>query len=38
MKINEVIACRDDIMINLLKHNIEPKISFEIMEDVRIGL
>lgn len=37
MKINEVIACRDDIMINLLKHNIEPKISFEIMEDVRKG-
>lgn len=37
MGLNEIIACRDDIMSYLIKHNIEPKIAFNIMEDVRKG-
>ncbi|MDE7221962.1 MAG: PolC-type DNA polymerase III, partial [Ureaplasma sp.] len=37
LKLNEIIACRDDIMSYLIKHEIEPKIAFNIMEDVRKG-
>lgn len=35
--LSDAICCRDDIMIYLIKCNIEPKISFKIMEDVRKG-
>lgn len=35
--LDEVITCRDDIMNDLRKAGIEPKIAFEIMETVRKG-
>lgn len=37
MTLNEVISCRDDIMIYLIKKGIEPLFSFTIMEKVRKG-
>ncbi|WP_027122412.1 PolC-type DNA polymerase III [[Mycoplasma] imitans] len=36
-KLNEVIACRDDIMTYLSSIGIEKQIAFNIMEDVRKG-
>lgn len=35
--LDEIISCRDDIMNDLIKAGIEPKIAFEIMETVRKG-
>ncbi|MGA0448034.1 MAG: exonuclease domain-containing protein [Candidatus Phytoplasma pyri] len=35
---NEIIACRDDIMIQLIEKKIEPLKAFEIMEFIRKGL
>ena len=35
--LDEVITCRDDIMNDLIKAGIEPKIAYEIMETVRKG-
>ena len=37
MKLNQIIACRDDIMSYLIQHNVEPKIAFNVMESVRKG-
>ncbi len=36
-KLNEVISCRDDIMVYLMKKGINPSSSFQIMEKVRKG-
>lgn len=35
--LSEVIGCRDDIMITMLKYDLPPKASFDIMEKVRKG-
>ncbi len=35
--LNEIISCRDDIMNDLIKGGVEPKIAYEIMETVRKG-
>lgn len=35
--LNEIISCRDDIMNDLIKAGIEPKIAFDIMKTVRKG-
>jgi DNA polymerase-3 subunit alpha (Gram-positive type) len=37
LKLHDIISCRDDIMVDLIDKNIEPKIAFEIMERVRKG-
>ncbi len=37
MKLKDVIACRDDIMIYLINKGLEPSTAFKIMEDVRKG-
>ena len=37
MKLDQVIACRDDIMVYLMQHDLPPKTSFDIMESVRKG-
>ncbi|QTX02833.1 DNA polymerase III subunit alpha, Gram-positive type [Candidatus Phytoplasma luffae] len=34
---NDIIGCRDDIMLHLIKKNVNPLKSFEIMEIVRKG-
>lgn len=36
-RLNEVIGCRDDIMVYLMFKNMEPKLAFTIMESVRKG-
>ncbi|MBD5423447.1 MAG: PolC-type DNA polymerase III [Mycoplasma sp.] len=36
-KLNEVISCRDDIMVYLMQKGIDPSSSFQIMEKVRKG-
>lgn len=35
--LNQIIGCRDDIMVYLIQNNIDPLTSFQIMEDVRKG-
>ena len=35
--LEEVIGCRDDIMVYLLNHDLPPKDAFDIMEQVRKG-
>ena len=35
--LNDVIGCRDDIMLHLIKEGLPPKDSFDIMESVRKG-
>ena len=35
--LQQVIGCRDDIMVGLMNRGIDPSISFKIMEDVRKG-
>ncbi|HAM31201.1 MAG TPA: PolC-type DNA polymerase III, partial [Erysipelotrichaceae bacterium] len=36
-QLNEVIGCRDDIMVDLMGYGLPPKASFTIMESVRKG-
>ncbi len=36
-QLNEVIGCRDDIMVDLMGYGLPPKQSFTIMESVRKG-
>ncbi|QCZ36909.1 PolC-type DNA polymerase III [Mycoplasma nasistruthionis] len=36
-KLNQVISCRDDIMVYLISKNVEPLTAFKIMERVRKG-
>ena len=37
LELNDVISCRDDIMVDLINKNVDPLLSFEIMEKVRKG-
>ncbi len=37
LTLKDVIGCRDDIMVTLMHHGLEPKMSFDIMESVRRG-
>ncbi|MBQ3621359.1 hypothetical protein II941_00815 [bacterium] len=35
--LNELVTCRDDIMLYLASKGIEPLTAFKIMEDIRKG-
>ena len=37
LSLNDIIGCRDDIMVYLIQHGIDSLTSFQIMEDVRKG-
>ncbi|NLW15092.1 MAG: PolC-type DNA polymerase III [Erysipelothrix sp.] len=37
LTLRDVIGCRDDIMVYLMHHGLEPKMAFDIMESVRRG-
>lgn len=37
LEISDVISCRDDIMVFLMKKGVPSKVAFKIMEDVRKG-
>ncbi len=37
MTLSDVITCRDDIMLTLIKLGIEPSVAFNVMESVRKG-
>ncbi len=37
LKLNEVISCRDDIMVDLIAKGLDPLLAFGIMEKVRKG-
>ncbi len=37
LTLRDVIGCRDDIMVYLMLHGLQPKMSFDIMESVRRG-
>ena len=37
IEFKDVIGCRDDIMVDLIKFGLNPKMSFDIMEYVRKG-
>ena len=36
-RLDEVIACRDDIFVRLLKHQLQPEQAFAIMQNVKYG-
>lgn len=37
LHLNQIIACRDDIMSYLINHGVDAKTAFNVMEDVRKG-